>query len=98
MAKKEKRPVDEVRMIKISNEFSIRNAGEITRTMLKKLRNSKSAVIQLDHIDLFDLSAIQIIHAIRKYADVQGIKLKVEMQLSDDIKTLLGNTGFSNFV
>ena len=85
MAGKAKKAFDEERIIKIENEFSIRNAGEITRKLQKNLRNAKAALIKLEHIEQFDLSAIQVIHAMRKYADRKSIALKVEMQLSDEI-------------
>ena len=97
MVKKVKQSPIEQRIIKIENEFSIKNAGEITRNLQKNIRNARAALIKLERIGQFDLSAIQVIQTIRKYADQRIIELKVGMQLQGDIKTFLSNTGFNDF-
>ena len=84
------------RILKIENEFSIRNVGEITNKLKKNIRNAKTVLLKLEHIDQLDLSAIQVIHALKNYANEKSIELKMEVQVSDDVRSLLANTGFKD--
>jgi anti-anti-sigma factor len=86
------------KIIKIKNELSIRNANEITKKLKKDLRNAKAALVQLNDVELFDLSAIQVIHSIRKYAEKRYVEIKIESAVSDEIKNLLLHTGFDGFL
>ncbi len=97
MAKKVKlTPIDE-RIIKVENEFSIKNAGEIAQQLKRNLGNARAAVVRLEHIEQLDLSALQVIHALRKYAEKKNLALKVETQLSEEVKALISHAGFSDF-
>lgn len=85
-------------IIRIQNEFSIRNADEITKRLKKNLVNVKSAVIRLDSMEQMDLSAIQVIYAIRRYAEKKNIELQIESTLSDDLIKLINNNGFNELL
>lgn len=98
MVKKTKQGSVEERIVKIEDEFSIKNIGEITRKIQKNIRNAKAILVKLEHIEQLDLSAIQVMKAIQQYADKKDVELKLEMQLSDDIKSLLIKTGFNDLV
>jgi anti-anti-sigma regulatory factor len=97
MARKTKHSVMEEQIIKIENEFSIKNVGEITKRLKKNIGNARAALIKLEKIEQIDLSAIQVVHALQKYAEKKKLELKVETQLSEDVKLLLSHTGFNDF-
>jgi len=97
MAKKNMQSKGDEKIIKIGNEFSIKNIGEITQNLKKNLRNVRSALIKIENIEQIDLSAIQVVQAAKKYAEKKGIDLKVEAQLNDELKSLLISSGFTDF-
>ncbi|MBN2273378.1 MAG: STAS domain-containing protein [Bacteroidales bacterium] len=98
MVKKTRQAFVEERIVKIENEFSIKNAEEITQKLEKNIRNAKTILVKLEHIEHFDLSAIQIMKAMHQYAERKNMELRFEMQLSDDVKSLLIKTGFDDFI
>ena len=62
------------------------------------MKNAKSALIRLENIEQIDLSAIQVVQAIKKYAEKKGMDLKIETQLKDDLKSLIISNGFTDFI
>ncbi len=90
---------DKEKIIKIGNDFSIKNIGDITRDLKKNLKNAKSALVKLENIEQIDLSAIQVMQSIRRYAEKKGMDLKIESQINnDDMKSLLISNGFTDFI
>lgn len=98
MARKVMQRADDEKIIKIGNEFSIKNIGEITQNLKKNLKNAKSALLKLENIEQIDLSAIQVVQSIRKFAEKKGIDLRIETQFNDDLKSLLISNGFTDFI
>ena len=96
MAKRAIKSSSDEKIIRIETEFSIRNVGELTKKLQKNLKKIKSVFIRLERIEHIDLTAIQVIYALRKYADKKKIEFTLENQFSDKIKTLLITTGLND--
>ena len=82
----------------IEEGISIANVTEIRKILLNHLKGNNNPQVRLHNIEQFDLSGIQLIYSLQKTCLKERKNLKLEINLSDEMTTLLRNTGFKNIL
>lgn len=59
---------------------------------------SADIVIELKKIESIDLSTIQLVHSLRKTLIEKGKSIKLISEMPEDVKPLLKNSGFVEFI
>jgi anti-anti-sigma regulatory factor len=85
------------KQILIEGQLTIGNAALLKKHLLKAIAGHKKIKLVFKNIVKIDLAVMQVLTAFRKNADLQGIELSVESELTDTIKSSLHNTGLQRF-
>jgi DNA-binding transcriptional regulator GbsR (MarR family) len=88
--KSDKKPI-----YRIEKDFSINNITHIKKELDEIVDKNKSFHLELTNLDNFDLSAIQLLLAIKnKLANDFSYSIKVK----EEIKTIIKHSGFENLL
>ena len=82
---------DKKAIFRIEKDFSIINIEQIKQELNDIIEKNTSFHLELKNLDNFDLSSIQLLHAVKE-------KMKSEftysIELKDEIKTIIKHSGF----
>jgi MFS superfamily sulfate permease-like transporter len=88
--KSDKKPI-----YRIEKDFSINNITHIKKELDEIVEKNKSFHLELNNLDNFDLSAIQLLISIKnKLAD----NFSYSIQVKEEIKTIIKHSGFENLL
>ena len=85
------------RHIVIEGQLTIGNAALLKKHLLKAITGPKKIKLVFKNVVKIDLAVLQILTAFRKSAELQGVELSVENELTDAIKSSLQTTGLERF-
>ncbi len=88
---------DQLEMV-FSGQLTINSIAKITESVKSHLKNPTVVNIQVKDADNIDLTFIQLLQAIKNSGKKKGFDVNVSFSVSDDIKTLLKNAGFTNYL
>lgn len=75
----------------IEKEFSVGNIEQIKQELDEIIGKNESFTLELKNLDSFDLSAIQLVKALK---DKLKDKLIISLDVKDDIRTIIQHSGF----
>jgi hypothetical protein len=76
---------------KIEKDFSLINIEQIKVELDTLLTKHDSLHLELKNLDSFDLSSIQLLHALKTK---MGDNLSYSLEVKDEIKTIIQHSGF----
>jgi DNA-binding transcriptional regulator GbsR (MarR family) len=86
---------DKKNIFRIEKDFSINNIELIKSELDNILEKNSTLQLELKGIDNFDLSAIQLLHALK-------IKLKdnftFTLEIKEELKTIVTHSGFESYI
>nr|WP_319400366.1 hypothetical protein [uncultured Carboxylicivirga sp.] len=85
----------EKNILRFSGQLIINYIESITEIVKDKLTTSKDLDIQVEDPDAVDVTFIQLLFSIKKTFDVAGTNVTVTSELKEEVKTLIGNSGFN---
>ena len=78
-------------IFKIEKDFSIINIEQIIQELTDIIDKTPSFHLELKNLDNFDLSSIQLLHAIK---EKMKNSFSYSIELKDEIKTIIKHSGF----
>jgi len=79
--------------ILLEGNLTVSNIEPVKRTVLEALRRHQNIKIQLCNIEILDLSALQILYALRRAAKTESKIIHLDMHLSDELQTMVRQSG-----
>lgn len=76
---------------KIEKDFSINNVEIVKNEINEIINKSQSFHLEMKNLENFDLSAVQLIHALKKKL---GNEFSYSLEIKDEIKTIIQHSGF----
>lgn len=86
----------EIQKISFEGDLTLNTISEIVDEVKKKVTFEKNIEIIVQKITNFDVSAIQLLYALKKGALNNNMDIAFNIDLPDDIKVLLQNAGFTD--
>ncbi|MFO7658548.1 MAG: STAS domain-containing protein [Bacteroidales bacterium] len=97
MAKKtEKKLKDNSQVFEITDGLTIINVSEIRKKAIKYLEANETLFIKISETEQLDLAGIQLLCSLQKSCINHGKKIQYEINLTEETKELLLNSGFKN--
>jgi anti-anti-sigma regulatory factor len=84
-------------VVVLEGTIDISSAAELKTILLNALGSGKELCISLDAATYLDVTAVQLLWAAGKQAQISGIALRFSGQLSDLISTTLANASLPLF-
>ena len=84
--------------IKIENELSLNNVSNVRELLIKTLKEKDDLTLNLKNINNIDLAGIQLIVSLKSYVEKNNKKLTLNLELNDESKELLLNSGFNDYL
>ncbi|MBS2096815.1 hypothetical protein [Carboxylicivirga linearis] len=85
----------EKEILRFSGQLIINYIENITEAVKNKVSVSKDLDVQIDNPDSIDVTFIQLLLSIIKTFEANDKNVSVTSELKDELKTLIGNSGFS---
>lgn len=82
-------------LISLQGHLGLGQINEIQADVLKAIKGSSSATIQIKDVEESDLSLYQLVQAIKKYCINHKITLKVEVDIPAEQQTLFAKSGIN---
>nr|WP_321407181.1 hypothetical protein [uncultured Carboxylicivirga sp.] len=82
-------------VLQFSGQLIINYIENITEIVKEKVSATKDLDIQVDNPDSVDITFIQLVLSIKKTFELAGKEVSITTELKDELKTLIGNSGFS---
>jgi len=82
-------------LLHFSGQLIINYIENITEAVTNKVTASKDLDVKIDNPDSIDVTFIQLLLSIIKTFEANDKKVSVTSELKDELKTLIGNSGFS---
>ncbi|MCU4163244.1 hypothetical protein [Carboxylicivirga caseinilyticus] len=82
-------------VLQFSGQLIINYIENITEIVKEKVSATKDLDIQVDNPDSVDITFIQLVLSIKKTYELAGKEVNITTELKDELKTLIGNSGFS---
>lgn len=79
--------------ILLEGGLTVSNIEPIKETVLAALQQYQSIKIQLQNVEILDLSVLQILYALRRAAKTDSKTIQLEMYLSEELQTLVRQSG-----
>jgi MFS superfamily sulfate permease-like transporter len=86
---------DKKQIFRIEKEFSINNIVGIKSELDEIVSKSDAFHLELKNIENFDLSALQLLYAVKEKLK-EGFTYSIDTK--EEIKTILSSSGFENFI
>ncbi|MCK5278202.1 MAG: hypothetical protein KAK04_06685 [Cyclobacteriaceae bacterium] len=93
---KKKKNINQLAKLTINQDMTIINAGELKAKMEEALNSASSLDLTLKNIEVMDLAGIQLIYALKKEAENQIKKLKINFDLKTDLLENIRLSGFGD--
>jgi regulator of replication initiation timing len=77
---------------KIEKDFYVNNIEHIKKELDIILEKNKELTLELKNLENFDLTAIQLLHALKIKMNE---KLIIKLDMKDELKTIITNSGFN---
>lgn len=87
---------EKVVSIDIKQNLTQMNAEDIKNELIDSINSFDNLQINIRNIEGIDLSVIQILHAFRITAKELNKKVEFNVNLSDDVKTIVLDAGFND--
>lgn len=81
-------------VFRIEKDFSVANIEQIKQELDDIVASEKAFHLELKNIDSIDLSAIQVLHALKMK---MGKAFTYSATMKDETKTILAHSGFEDF-
>jgi hypothetical protein len=86
---------DKKTIYRIEKDFSINNIAHVKKELDDIVGKNKSFHLELNHLDSFDLSSIQLLQSIKN--KLSG-DFSYSIQVKEEIKTIIKHSGFENLL
>ena len=93
---KKKNIINQFAKLTIKQDMTISNAGALKAKMEEALNSAYSLDLTLKNIEVMDLAGIQLIYALKKEAENQSKKLKINFDLKTDLLENIRLSGFGD--
>ncbi len=80
--------------ITLSGQLTINSITKLVAEMKDLLQNTSNVNIQVKEVENMDLTFIQMLFAIKNSGKKENYKIKVNMDLSEELTLLISNAGF----
>jgi len=81
-------------ILRFSGQLIINHIEKITESVKANLKTNKDLKVEIDNPESVDVTFIQLLLSIATTLKGNGKKATINAELSDDIKTLVKNSGF----
>ena len=95
---KKKNKINQLAKLTLNQDMTIINAGELKAKMEEALNSASSLDLTLKNIEVMDLAGIQLIYALKKEAENQRKKLKINFDLKADLLETIRLAGFGDLL
>lgn len=89
---------DEMCRICLEGEVTIAGAGEMKQILLDALASSKSLRIELDRVSELDVTAVQMLYALKRDATAAGVQFSLGGLLPEAISASLASSGLAKLL
>ncbi len=86
---------DKKAIYRIEKDFSINNIASVKKELDEIVEKSKSFHLELNHLENFDLSSIQLLHSIKNHFSQE---FSYSIHVKEEIKTIIKHSGFENYL
>ncbi len=83
-------------LLSFSGQLIINYIENISDIVTSKVNASKDLEITIDQPDTIDVTFVQLVVALTKTVEKNGKKVTVKPKVKEEIKTLIGNSGFGS--
>lgn len=94
MTKKSKKST----VIDPGTQITIDNINELVQSFNHALKNNQTIEIKNKTLENIDLTGIQFLHYAQRRSEAEGKKLLLKLNLTDNMKVLLQNSGFQHIL
>jgi anti-anti-sigma regulatory factor len=82
---------DKKGIFKIEKDFSINNVDQVKKELQELVEKNMNLSLIIRNVDNFDLSAIQLLHALKLKL---GDNFSYTLEVKEEIKTIINHSGF----
>jgi DNA-binding transcriptional regulator GbsR (MarR family) len=87
--------IDKKPVFTLEKDFSLNNISQVKNELDEIIDKNKEFHLELKNIENFDLSSIQLLHALKNKL---GNGFSYSLSVKDEIKTIIMHSGFDNLV
>lgn len=86
-----------IQVLNIQGDLSIKNAEKLKKKLDNMRFSGTALTINLSNVEILDITCIQILKSLAEDLLIQGRKINILTDLSEDLQRLLSNAGFKEF-
>jgi ABC-type transporter Mla MlaB component len=76
-------------------QITIDNIHDLLKKFNSALKNNQSIEIKNEMLENIDLTGIQFLYYAKKKSEAEGKKIHIDIKLTENMKALIQNSGFS---